>query len=40
MSIFELREWIEKSIPAWTLLTPFILLIGIVIYNTCKGEKK
>jgi hypothetical protein len=28
MSIWELRQWIEQSLPAWALLIPIGVVIG------------
>lgn len=31
MSVFDLREWLERSIPAWTLAIPCVILVFVAV---------
>jgi hypothetical protein len=33
MSIFELREWMERSIPAWVIAIPVAATLLVVVYQ-------
>jgi len=36
MTVFELREWIEQSIPVWWLLIPVVMALGINAWMVLK----
>lgn len=39
MSIWDLRQWIEQSLPWWVLLIPFTLGVGLIILGCLQDRK-
>lgn len=39
MSIWDLRQWIEQSLPWWVLLVPFMLGVGLFLLGWLQGRK-
>jgi len=33
MSVFEFREWIERSVPMWVFAVPVIIVVWLVVFE-------